>query len=185
MSQIRMKMVECFGKALFFAAIVSTAVGAAGQSAVIPPEPQQFSLESDEDLPQPTKLQGLAAGEPSGQHASADSDKHISEVEISLVLPRDDNPPNPPYLAPLNMLPNCDCRQGLRYSVHDPALGFCYHPLYFEHIALERLGHSRCPFDSTLASAHFFGNLALLPVKVVRARPHSRWPSWNRPSLCE
>lgn len=42
----------------------------------------------------------------------------------------------------------------------------CSKPLYFQHIQLERYGHSRGPIiQPILSAAHFFGNVAISPYK--------------------
>lgn len=47
------------------------------------------------------------------------------------------------------------------------AAGYCHKPLYFEHWALERYGHSRgFVADSFCSAAHFFVTLPVLPYKM-------------------
>ncbi len=55
------------------------------------------------------------------------------------------------------------------------ASGVFYHqPLYFEDVGLERYGYSRCAVLQPVASsAHFFGNVALLPFKMMVTHPRS------------
>jgi len=70
----------------------------------------------------------------------------------------------------------CECR--LEGAVYEPrrfastiftwkAPGYCHKPLYFEHWALERYGHSRgFVADSFCSAAHFFVTLPVLPYKM-------------------
>ncbi len=47
------------------------------------------------------------------------------------------------------------------------ASGLCHKPLYFEEVQLERYGHEIGPVLQPLVStAHFFGNIAVLPYKM-------------------
>lgn len=51
---------------------------------------------------------------------------------------------------------------------------FCYKPLYFEQINLERygIGYS-CPTNSLVSGGKFFADATLLPVKLFKNPPHS------------
>jgi hypothetical protein len=70
----------------------------------------------------------------------------------------------------------CECRlEGVDYEprrfastlVTWKAAGYCHKPLYFEHWALERYGHSRgFVADSFCSAAHFFVTLPVLPYKM-------------------
>ncbi len=52
-------------------------------------------------------------------------------------------------------------------TVQWAASGLCHKPLYFEQVQLERYGHEIGPVLQPLVStAHFFGNIALLPYKM-------------------
>ena len=47
------------------------------------------------------------------------------------------------------------------------ATGACHKPLYFEEVQLERYGHEWGPFaQPVISTAHFFGNIAVLPYKM-------------------
>ncbi len=47
------------------------------------------------------------------------------------------------------------------------ASNLCHHPLYFEDVNLERYGHTRGPLvEPFVQSAHFFGNILVLPYKM-------------------
>ena len=47
------------------------------------------------------------------------------------------------------------------------ASALCHKPLYFEDVQLERYGHSAGPIAQPfLSTAHFFGNIAILPYKM-------------------
>jgi hypothetical protein len=49
-----------------------------------------------------------------------------------------------------------------------PELPFCYHPLYFEDANLERCGYSNgCLCQSAISGFQFYGNVALLPLKLL------------------
>jgi hypothetical protein len=50
---------------------------------------------------------------------------------------------------------------------------FCYRPLYFEEINLERYGCSAGILQPGISGAHFFGTVALLPYKMVLWPPRS------------
>lgn len=53
------------------------------------------------------------------------------------------------------------------------ASGLCHKPLYFEEVQLERYGHEIGPILQPLVStAHFFGNVAVLPYKMGIHPPH-------------
>lgn len=53
------------------------------------------------------------------------------------------------------------------------ASGLCHKPLYFEEVQLERYGHELGPVLQPLVStAHFFGNIAVLPYKMGIHPPH-------------
>jgi hypothetical protein len=70
----------------------------------------------------------------------------------------------------------CECRlEGADYEPRRfastiftwKAPGYCHKPLYFEHWALERYGHSRgFVADSFCSAAHFFVTLPVLPYKM-------------------
>lgn len=151
-----------------------------------PPEPRYFDLDASNDGPVaarnlPTDGSVKPAADEAKRRKRFRHDKHITEIAVSLALPEDDLPPDPPYLVSESSAKHCN--PGLNYSVTDPALGFYHHPIYFEQTLVERFGYSRCPLDSTLAGAHFFGNVGLLPAKVAFARPRSCWATWNRPAI--
>ncbi len=53
------------------------------------------------------------------------------------------------------------------------ASNLCHNPLYFEDVNLERYGHTRGPLlEPLVQSAHFFGNIAVLPYKMGVHTPH-------------
>jgi len=68
-----------------------------------------------------------------------------------------------------------------RYLRHWPANqaswaspAFCYKPLYFEQINLERYGIGYpCPTNALVSGGKFFADAALLPVKLFKNPPHS------------
>jgi hypothetical protein len=68
-----------------------------------------------------------------------------------------------------------------RYLRHWPANqaswaspAFCYKPLYFEQINLERYGIGYpCPTNALVSGGKFFADATLLPVKLIKNPPHS------------
>ncbi len=67
------------------------------------------------------------------------------------------------------------------------ASGLCHKPLYFEEVQLERYGHEIGPILQPLVStAHFFGNIAVLPYKMGIHPPHECQYSlgYYRPGDC-
>lgn len=53
------------------------------------------------------------------------------------------------------------------------ASNLCHNPLYFEDVNLERYGHTRGPvLEPLVQSAHFFGNVLVLPYKMGVHSPH-------------
>jgi hypothetical protein len=53
------------------------------------------------------------------------------------------------------------------------ASSLCHKPLYFEHMSLERYGHTWHPFFQPVVSgAHFFGTIPILPYKMGVEDPH-------------
>ena len=52
-------------------------------------------------------------------------------------------------------------------TVQWTASGLCHKPLYFEQVQLERYGHETGPvLQPLISTAHFFGNIAVLPYKM-------------------
>jgi hypothetical protein len=67
------------------------------------------------------------------------------------------------------------------------ASGACHKPLYFEDVQLERYGHEWGPFaQPVISSAHFFGNIAVLPYKMGIHPPNECQYSlgYYRPGSC-
>ena len=56
-------------------------------------------------------------------------------------------------------------------SSYGPALNFCYRPLFFEEVNLERYGHSWGVLQPAVSVAKFYGNAALVPYRVVAQHP--------------
>jgi hypothetical protein len=53
------------------------------------------------------------------------------------------------------------------------ASNLCHNPLYFEDVNLERYGHTRGPvLEPMVQTAHFFGNVLILPYKMGVHTPH-------------
>ena len=58
-------------------------------------------------------------------------------------------------------------RQWAPSKVTWTASNLCHNPLYFESVNLERYGHTRGPLlEPVVQSAHFFGNILILPYKM-------------------
>jgi len=58
-------------------------------------------------------------------------------------------------------------RQFIPSAVEWTASGLCHKPLYFEDVQLERYGHEVGPvLQPLISSAHFFGNMLILPYKM-------------------
>jgi len=54
---------------------------------------------------------------------------------------------------------------------YDPALNFCYRPLYFEEVNAERYGYSFGLLQPAVSIAEFYGHVVLLPYRLVARRP--------------
>jgi hypothetical protein len=67
-------------------------------------------------------------------------------------------------------------RQPYRPWLHElgygPALNFCYGPLRFEEVNLERYGNSLGPVQPVASAARFFGTIPLLPYEVIAYAPN-------------
>jgi hypothetical protein len=69
---------------------------------------------------------------------------------------------------------------------YGPPLNFCYRPLFFEEVNLERYGHSWGLLQPAVSAAKFYGNVALLPYRLATQQPcectyhdhHFRPGSW-------
>ena len=55
---------------------------------------------------------------------------------------------------------------------YGPALNFCYNPLYFEEVNLERYGNSLPIVQPAVSAARFFGTMAILPYRLTAYRPY-------------
>ena len=67
------------------------------------------------------------------------------------------------------------------------ASNLCHTPLYFEDVNLERYGHTHGPIlEPLVQSAHFFGNVLVLPYKMGVHSPHEcQYPlGYYRPGNC-
>ncbi len=67
------------------------------------------------------------------------------------------------------------------------ASNLCHSPLYFEDVNLERYGHTRGPvLEPIVQTAHFFGNIAVLPYKMGVHAPNECIYSlgYYRPGSC-
>ena len=55
---------------------------------------------------------------------------------------------------------------------YGPALNFCYGPLYFEEVNLERYGTALPAVQPAVSAARFFGTMAILPYRLATYRPN-------------
>jgi hypothetical protein len=78
-------------------------------------------------------------------------------------------------------------RDFIASTVQWKASGLCHKPLYFEQVQLERYGHEIGPvLQPIVSSAHFFGNIAILPYKMGIHPPNEcQYPvGYYRPGSC-
>ena len=78
-------------------------------------------------------------------------------------------------------------RQFTPSAVEWKASGLCHKPLYFEDVQLERYGHEVGPvLQPLLSSAHFFGNMLILPYKMgIHPPGECQYPlGYYRPGDC-
>jgi hypothetical protein len=61
--------------------------------------------------------------------------------------------------------------EGAWTGFHWEAPGTCHNPLYFENPSLERHGYSLGPVQPLASAAHFVGNAAILPYRMVAEPP--------------
>jgi len=54
---------------------------------------------------------------------------------------------------------------------YSPPLNFCYRPLLFEEVNLERYGHCWGLLQPAVSTAKFYGNVALLPYRLIAQHP--------------
>lgn len=60
------------------------------------------------------------------------------------------------------------------YGSLAPLYPYCYQPLYFEDVNLERCGYSaHCCVQPLISGAHFFGTCGILPFKMIARSPCS------------
>ncbi len=78
-------------------------------------------------------------------------------------------------------------RSWTRLTMTYKASNLCHTPLYFEDVNLERYGHTHGPvLEPLVQSAHFFGNIAILPYKMGVHAPNECTYSlgYYRPGNC-
>lgn len=68
----------------------------------------------------------------------------------------------------------------LPVSAAPAGLEFCYQPLYFEEVGVERYGHSWGMLQPAVSAVHFYGRIPLMPIMLVRQPPrrctwHAHW----------
>ena len=90
--------------------------------------------------------------------------KSVRDIALNL-KPRVEQGKDIPQYCDFDVFPaaeRCWCPQSFMWT----ASAACSKPLYFQHIQLERYGHSRGPIiQPILSAAHFFGNVAIYPYK--------------------
>lgn len=102
-------------------------------------------------------------------------------VNIAPPVARDDqgrllaSPPNvarahfaQPQRTPAPSLPYSDWMGDYGYG---SPLNFCYRPLFFEEVNLERYGYSWGVLQPAVSAAKFYGNVALVPYRLVAQHP--------------
>src|SRR5690606_15985629 len=57
------------------------------------------------------------------------------------------------------------------FPSYTPSLDFCYRPLYFEQVNVERYGYSLGILQPAASAVHFFGSVPLLPYKLGSRPP--------------
>jgi hypothetical protein len=88
--------------------------------------------------------------------------KPICELGVNITPSKGEMPEECPLLADA-FEPRMWCDSLYMWK----ASALCHKPLYFEHMSLERYGHSWHPFEQPFVSAaHFFGSIPILPYKM-------------------
>jgi hypothetical protein len=145
-----------------------------------PPEPPSVLRPAPvERLPAPDRLSVMPPAEPSG---SDDGLKPIGQISTEIALPQTPEtagggPLTPPDLAPQRFHAQARfprepshfglCDPGAEYG---PALNFCYRPLYFEEVNLERYGYDWGLLQPGISALRFYGNAAVLPYRLTTQR---------------
>ncbi len=104
--------------------------------------------------------------------------KPMSEIRAEIQMDRPELPPNRARELFEDAVPVDDVSLGRDewpdFHFGWAWRGFYHQPLYFEDVGLERYGHSRnAVLQPVASSAHFFGNVALFPVKLLVTHPCS------------
>jgi len=58
------------------------------------------------------------------------------------------------------------------HSHYGPGLNFCYRPLLFEEVNVERYGYTRGMLQPAISVARFYGNAVALPYSLLTQRPN-------------
>jgi hypothetical protein len=161
------------------------------------PLPSYPGIEQLPPVPQPgLRLQpsGIANQKTNGQLGTMQRFKPIQQISLDITPPAifDDSqaqlPPPPNYAA--EALPLLAQQQPFtRGDIIDygcdlhpamPALNFCYQPLYFEEVNLERYGRSYGIFQPVVSAVHFYSSVHTLPYCLFaqparRCTYHAHW----------
>jgi hypothetical protein len=88
--------------------------------------------------------------------------KSICELDVNIAPSKGELPRECPLFADA-----CEPRMWCDSLYTWKASSLCHKPLYFEHMSLERYGHTWHPFFQPVVSgAHFFGTIPILPYKM-------------------
>ena len=153
------------------------------------PQPSWNPARMDPSLAPQETLEVPVASIPESESNNAVSDPgftRIGQVGTDISLPRTRNdsgvlPPLPRDYAtkyfsqqPPQPRNNDTGVDWLRSEGYGPPLNFCYRPLYFEEMNLERYGYSWGILQPVISAGRFYGNAAVLPFRLAHQRPGYR-----------
>jgi hypothetical protein len=105
----------------------------------------------------------------------------VTEQNQPIALPQDEGATALPALAQDNPFTRGDLvAAGYQWHPSPAGLNFCYQPLYFEEVNLERYGRSHGILQPAVSAVAFYGRIPLLPYMAF-ARParrctmHAHW----------
>jgi len=144
-------------------------------------------------VPQPESLPSIARNaQPSGD-LNQDI-RPIGDLGINIDAPAAFDQAGAPVAMPVNYAAVALAQQpaftrgtNVDYSrvalAGGPGLDFCYQPLFFEEVNVERYGRSLGPLQPVLSMAEFYGRMPALPYMMFaqRARTCSYHAHWNLP----
>jgi hypothetical protein len=169
---------------------------AAATPAILPVEPPRIAL---------NQVVEAAPQQPTGDLWTLQRIKPLRDISLDIVPPKLVNDQQlamaPPQDYAADALPFLAAEQpftrgdlvaaGYEWHPSPEGLSFCYQPLYFEEVNLERYGHSFGVLQPVVSMAAFYGRIPALPYMVF-ARParrctyHAHWtlpgykiPQWE------